>query len=141
MKKIILTKNALETQKFGEKFAKTFKHGTFALYGDLGAGKTTFVQGLARGLGIKKRIISPTFVIVRTYKIGSKNFYHIDLYRIENGKDIEGLGIGEIMNDPKSVVVIEWAEKLEDLLPKERIDIYFEYLDENKRKIAYEFRY
>lgn len=141
MKKIILTRNALETQKFGETFGKNLEKGILALYGDLGSGKTTFVQGLAKGLGIKKRIISPTFVIVRTYKIGFNDFYHIDLYRTQSRNDIEGLGIGEIMNDPKSVVVIEWAQKMEDLLPKKRIDIYFEYVDENKRKITYEFRY
>lgn len=140
-KKVIITKNPEETQSFAEMFAKTLPGGIVALYGDLGSGKTTFVQGLARRLGIKKRIISPTFVIVRTYKIGFNNFYHIDLYRIESEKDIEGLGIGEIMNDPKSVVVIEWAEKMKDLLPKKRIDIYFEYVDENRRKITYESRY
>ncbi|MBI2431158.1 MAG: tRNA (adenosine(37)-N6)-threonylcarbamoyltransferase complex ATPase subunit type 1 TsaE [Candidatus Levybacteria bacterium] len=140
-KKIFITQSANETQEIAKLFGKTFKGSIIALYGDLGAGKTTFAQGLAKGLGIKKRIISPTFVIVRQYKAGFKNFYHIDLYRIESQKDIEGLGIKEILKDPQNIIVIEWVEKIKDLLPKERIDIYFEYLDENKRKITYEFGY
>lgn len=143
-KKVFITKNSLETQKLGKKFAEKLTAGVIALYGDLGCGKTTFVQGLAKGFGIKK-IISPTFIIVRTYKLklnpstcsgqNLKLFYHIDLYRIESKKDIQGLGIEEIMNDPKNIVVIEWAERMKNLLPKERTDIEFEYIDEDKRKI------
>lgn len=118
-----------------------------ALYGELGSGKTTFVQGLAKGLGVKQRIISPTFIIIRTYKLKSQNsnrktttqnsklFYHIDLYRIVN--DIKGLGLEEILENPQNVVAIEWAERLGDLLPKERWDLYFKYLDEEKRKIIW----
>ena len=161
----IYNSNSLEeTQKIAEKFASSLKKGSvIALYGDLGSGKTTFVQGLAKGLGIKKRIISPTFIIVRSYKIKnrdvilaseaspeSKNdpgqarmtdgslsiFYHIDLYRLENKGQIEGLGIKELMSDSQNIIAIEWAEKIKQMLPKKRVDIYFEYLSENKRKIA-----
>lgn len=134
---VFITKSFQETQALGEKFAKDLKGGDMlALYGDLGSGKTTFAQGLAEGLGIEKRIISPTFIIVRSYKLRAGSFYHIDLYRIEREKDIEGLGIEEIMNDPKSIVTIEWAEKLGNGLPKKRIDIKFEYVDEDKRRIT-----
>lgn len=112
-----------------------------ALYGDLGSGKTTFVQGMARGLGIERRIISPTFVLVREHRImnhesGIKNFYHIDLYRIESHGDVKGLGIEEIIEDPQNIVAIEWAEKLGDMLPEKRWDVKLEYLDEDKRKIT-----
>ena len=106
---VFITKNSLETQKLGKKFAERLTAGVVALYGDLGSGKTTFVQGLAKGFGIKK-IISPTFIIVRSYKLKLKTqnfplrqgyagqakfFYHIDLYRIQSEKDLEGLGIEE----------------------------------------------
>lgn len=143
----VITKSSEETQELAQDFAEKLKGGeTLALYGELGSGKTTFVQGLAKGLGIKRRIISPTFIIVRTYKISIKYkvlsikyFYHIDLYRINSDKEIEGLGIKEIMNDPQSIVAIEWAEKMGDLLPKERIDIHFKYVDESKRRIKIEY--
>lgn len=133
---IIFTKDREETIKLGERIAKDFKYGgVLALFGNLGSGKTTFVQGFAKGLGIKQRIISPTFIIVRTYKLEVKNFYHIDLYRIETQKDIHGLGLEEVLNNSQNIVTIEWAEKIRDLLPEKRIDINFEYVSENKRRI------
>lgn len=144
--------NQGETLAEGVTFAKVF-----ALYGELGSGKTTFVQGLARGLGIKQRIISPTFIIIREYKVSPPRspfghlgggeattstpvrcsaFYHVDLYRVENERGIEGLGLEEILGDPENIVAVEWAEKVKNILPRKRIDIYFEYLEENKRKIT-----
>lgn len=136
--KVFITNNFEETRKLGNDFAKILEAGNIVcLYGDLGSGKTTFVQGLAAGLGIKNRIISPTFVIVRTYDLGDKNFYHIDLYRTESEKDIEGLGIEEIINNKNNIVVIEWAEKLKSYLPKKRIGVHFFYENENKRKINF----
>lgn len=144
MGEVFFTNNVEETQAIALPLAKQLKGGeTLALYGELGAGKTTFVQGLAKGLGIKK-IISPTFIIIRTYKLSFKrrplpklkSFYHIDLYRTESKKDIQGLGLQEIMNNKNNIVAIEWAQNLGNLLPKKRIDIYFEYLSDNKRKIS-----
>ncbi len=138
----MITDSYKKTQSLGEEFAKKLTGGgVVALHEDLGGGKTTFTQGIAKGLGIKNRIISPTFVIVRTYKLKFKKFYHIDLYRVQSKDDIEGLGIEEILENSENIVVIEWPERLGDLLPKKRIDVYFEYMDENKRKITYEFRY
>jgi tRNA threonylcarbamoyladenosine biosynthesis protein TsaE len=144
-KKVFVTNSFEETQNLGKEFAKTLKGGEFlALYGNLGGGKTTFAQGLALGLGIKRRIISPTFIIIRTYDLRPKTknqrprtFYHIDLYRAETADDIIGLGLDELILNGNNIVVVEWAEKMKDFLPKERIDIYFEYLDENKRKIEF----
>ncbi|MCL5095220.1 MAG: tRNA (adenosine(37)-N6)-threonylcarbamoyltransferase complex ATPase subunit type 1 TsaE [Patescibacteria group bacterium] len=130
---IIFTKSAEQTQKLGEKFAQDLKSGgIICLYGDLGSGKTTFVQGLARGLGIKQRILSPTFLIVREYP----NFYHLDLYRLQKSEEIADLGFREMIENPQNVVVIEWAEKAKNLLPKERIEINFEIVNENERKIT-----
>lgn len=149
--KTFLTENFKETQRLGEDFARTLLASmqgetlsVIALYGDLGSGKTTFTQGLAVGLGIKNRIISPTFVIVRSYKLRIndkglmiKDFYHIDLYRTESEKDIEGLGIEEIINNKNNIVIIEWAEKLKNYLPKKRIDINFFYEKDNARRIEF----
>ena len=137
--KIINTQNLRETQEFARDFAKNLKAGdVLCLYGNLGSGKTSFVQGLAKGLGITRRIISPTFIIARRYKIGDLNFYHIDLYRTQTLQDLRSIGIDEILEDDKNIVAIEWAEKLLDLIPKKRIDLKFEYIDENKRKITLE---
>lgn len=133
---VFITNTFEETRALGEKIAKNLKGGeVLALYGNLGAGKTTFVQGMTKGLGLKRRIISPTFIIVRSYNLEIMNFYHIDLYRVENPLDIKKLGLDEIFNNPKSIVAIEWAEKMGNLLPKRRLDIFFEYLSDNRRKI------
>ncbi len=109
-----------------------------ALYGELGSGKTTFVQGLAKGLGIPHRLVSPTFIIVKKYELNLekyKTFFHIDLYRIEKAADLAGLGLDEIFSDPAAIVAIEWPERMGELLPKERIDIRFKQIDEFKRQI------
>lgn len=138
----IITKSASETQKLGEKIGCDLKGGdVVALYGELGSGKTTFIQGLARGLGIKRRIISPTFVFIRSYPQPTTHnsqltFYHIDLYRVEKLEDTKELGLKEIFADPNAIVAIEWAEKIKKILPKERVDVYFEYVSENQRKIT-----
>ena len=140
MSRTVVTNNCEETQQFGRDFAKQAQHlQAIALHGDLGSGKTTFVQGLAQGLGIIKKIISPTFIIMRTYKIdgrGDKKFlYHVDLYRITDEKDIEVLGLIELMNDSQNITVIEWPEKIENLLSEKRKDLFFTYLGDDKREI------
>lgn len=136
MKQTIITNSYEETQKLGADFARKINSvSVLALHGDLGSGKTTFIQGLAKGLGIQNKIISPTFIIMRTYEINPKTFYHVDLYRIKDEKDITELGLIELMQDTQNIFAIEWPEKIEKILPKKRIDIFFEYIDENKRKI------
>lgn len=136
MKKII-TKAAEETKEFAREFAAQFINGgILALSGDLGAGKTTFAQGFAQGLGIKDRIVSPTFLIIRQYPIpGQKNlFYHIDLYRMEN-INLKDSGLEEIISDPANVVLIEWAEKIADYLPKNTQNLKLSKLSENLHEI------
>ena len=136
MSEEVITNSFTETQELGEKMAVDLKGGFFiALFGDLGSGKTTFVQGLAKGLGIKRRIISPSFILVRRYKLPNlKFFYHVDLYRMESANDIKSLGLEEILNNSQNIVAIEWAEKLNDL-PEKRIDMYFEYLEGDKQSL------
>jgi tRNA threonylcarbamoyladenosine biosynthesis protein TsaE len=133
----IITQSPRETQKLGQKIGADLNSGRlkkriFCLFGDLGSGKTTFIQGLAKGLGIEKRITSPTFVFVKKYQ---PSFYHVDLYRIEKFSETQNLGLEEIFSDLQAITAIEWAEKIEEILPKERVDIQFNYLDNKKRRI------
>lgn len=122
----------------GERLARGLSGGVICLYGDLGSGKTTFTQGFAKGLGIKSRLLSPTFIIVRRYDIlGSANyFYHIDLYRLNNPASLEELGLKEIFADSRAFTVIEWAERLGGLLPIARKDVYFSTLPNEKHSIS-----
>jgi tRNA threonylcarbamoyladenosine biosynthesis protein TsaE len=118
-----ITKNSKETLKLGEKFALKLHPGeTLLLVGDLGAGKTTFVQGIAKGLGIKDRILSPTFVLQRIHQSHSpsiKTLNHIDLYRLEGKHAIESLGLMETINEKDSITIIEWADRLTDFKPNQ----------------------
>src|SRR5258708_7006213 len=130
-----------QTQEFGNAFAeKAQELQVIALHGDLGSGKTTFVQGLAKGFGIEKKIISPTFIIMRTYKIdgegNKKFFYHVDLYRITDQRDIDGLGLPELLEDAQNIIVIEWPEKIEKILPEIKVDLFFAYGNVEKRSIT-----
>lgn len=142
----IITKSAKETQKFGQTLADSLmgdlskrkkQPSIFCLYGELGSGKTTFVQGFAKELGVSSRLLSPTFIIVRRYSLDAfeKFFYHIDLFRIKNDKDVVGLGLHEIFSDPSAIILIEWAERLGSLLPEQRMDITFIVVGDEERKI------
>lgn len=124
-----------QTRKIAAKLAKETKNHIFALSGELGAGKTIFVQGFAKALGIKDKIISPTFVLMRQHQIPNtkKILYHIDLYRLENITDVEQLGFEEIWSNPNNIILIEWAEKL-NKLPKGTTKISIEKEGPNKRK-------
>lgn len=127
-----------QTQQIAQNLAQQIKVGTIiALYGDLGAGKTTFTQGLAQGLGIKDKIISPTFILFRSYPIPNTKgqLVHIDLYRLESLDQIQSLGIKEVLENPQNIVVIEWAEKLGNLLPKQILKISLKALAESTREI------
>ncbi|MGI6278486.1 MAG: tRNA (adenosine(37)-N6)-threonylcarbamoyltransferase complex ATPase subunit type 1 TsaE [Patescibacteria group bacterium] len=132
-----LTQSAQETKTLGRKIGTNLKPGTtIALYGDLGGGKTTFLQGLAEGLGIKEPILSPTFIIARDYPLkNGGRFYHFDWYRIDNEKQARALGMEELF-DNDNIVAIEWADQAPKILPKKRLDIYFKQEKEpNQRKI------
>lgn len=134
-----ITHSADETIGLGERFAKRVGGGeVLCLYGELGAGKTTFIQGFAKGIGIRKRILSPTFIIVRRYSIidSPLTFYHIDLYRIKQPEETIELGLKDWLHNPNFIVAIEWPERLGKLLPDKTIDIHFKYVNENKREIS-----
>src|SRR3989344_5756021 len=125
-----------ETEKFARTFAKKLKKGdVLAFYGELGSGKTTFINYLAKAMGIKRRLISPTFVIHRNYQGRNFNLHHIDLYRVKSRKEIVDLGLLDLFEDPKNIIAIEWAEKMEKFLPKNTIRIYLKYVDEKTREL------
>jgi tRNA threonylcarbamoyladenosine biosynthesis protein TsaE len=110
----IISHSPAETEALGEKLGRASDCGTvFALSGDLGAGKTQFVKGLARGLGVTARVHSPTFTLVNEYGGGRLKLFHLDLYRLETPAQILSAGIEEYLS-PDGVTVIEWAERLED---------------------------
>ena len=102
-----------------------------ALSGNLGSAKTTFVQGFLRGAGIKKKITSPTFVLIKTYKLTNlktyKLIHHIDCYRIKNAKELFNLGLEKILSNSKNIVLIEWPGIIKKYLPKSAIWIKFKY--------------
>jgi len=134
--KQLITDSPERTKEFSKNFAQGLKSpAILVLYGNLGSGKTTFIQGLAVGLGIKKRILSPTFVFIRRYDLSSGlKFYHVDLYRLDSERDVEAIGLKEILEE-KAIIAIEWPEKVEKLLPEDSIKIKLETIGESKRKI------
>ena len=119
--------------------AEEFKRegGIVVLTGELGAGKTTFAQGFAEGLGITEKVISPTFVLIREYHIpgSEKKFFHIDLYRLEGGVEPAELGVHDMLNDG-NVVLIEWADKLKEDLSGKVTKIFFKKISQNIREIT-----
>lgn len=136
----VKTNSPKETLKVAENLAKTLKIGqVIALFGELGAGKTIFVKGIAKGLNIKKRIASPTFVFQKNYKTKINNkpttLYHLDLYRGQTHSDFENLGLDEIFSN-NSIVILEWAGKIKDRLPKKRIDVIIKKIDDRSRQIT-----
>lgn len=120
---IYISNSYEETLKTAENFAKTLKAGdTLCMYGDLGAGKTAFVQGLAKGLGIDEPITSPTFTIVNEYS-GALPLYHFDVYRVADSDEMYEIGYEEYVYGDDGVCVIEWPQLIADILPEKRYDI------------------
>ena len=108
----LISRNPEQTQQLGEKWGATAAGGlVIGLSGALGAGKTQLVMGLARGLGIRERISSPTFTLVREYTSGRLPLYHLDLYRLETSEQIIGAGLEPYLTRPMGVTVVEWAER------------------------------
>ena len=139
---MFISHSPAETESLGESWGRDAQSGlVIALSGDLGAGKTQLVRGLARGLGVTTRVHSPTFTLVNEYNSGRLKLFHLDLYRLETPEQLYSAGIEEFLK-PDGVAVIEWAERLEDgrwkmedgTLRKVRIEV----LSETERRIIYE---
>ena len=138
----IKSNSATNTQKIARDLTSDLKSGiVIALFGDLGSGKTTFTQGIGQKLGVK-RITSPTYTIMREYQIKNhspiQKLFHVDLYRFKTISQDTLLDLQEIWSDPQNLVVIEWSEKIDKFLPQNTTKVFFEIINENKRKITIE---
>lgn len=141
----IKTQNLKEFNAVAVKFAKENLQSSsirknaliVALSGDLGAGKTHFVKIVAKEFGFKKVISSPTFVIMKKYKLKDKNLIHIDAYRLKNEKDILNLGFKELLDNSENIIFIEWAENVIKALPKKYFKVKIKHLEGENREISY----
>ena len=137
MDSALLSRSEEQTFDFARELAESLSMPAHVLlFGELGAGKTTFTKGLAAGFGLEDidDVTSPTFTLVNQYQ-GRVPIYHVDLYRIESG-DFEGIGLEEIFDYPDAVVVIEWAERLRELTPGDAVLVSLSYVSPSEREIA-----
>lgn len=131
----ITTHNEMETMEIAQNLeSEKFPNMVICLDGELGSGKTVFTKGFAQALGIDEIITSPTYTIIKEYQDGELPLYHMDVYRLDGNSD--GTGLEEYFNKG-GVVIIEWAETIRDILPKERLDIKFKIIDEEKRVLIF----
>lgn len=122
-------------ESLGASWAEALRRGLCVyLEGDLGAGKTTLVRGMLRGLGYSEAVTSPTFTLVETYRLRGMDVHHIDLYRIEHPEELEAIGLRDLLT-PQSVCLIEWPERGAGLLPPADVRITLEYLDGERRVV------
>ena len=137
MKKIISHSEA-ETENFAFELAKTLSPGVvLTLEGDLGAGKTVFARGFARGLGVKEAVSSPTYTIAQEYVLeGNKRLYHLDLYRISSAEAGLAFGVDEFFNDPKAYALVEWPGQIGNVIPDDALKVSIRHLDESTREIT-----
>lgn len=130
----IITQSEQETMTVAAKLSALLNPGdVILLEGNLGAGKTTFTKGIAAGIGVKRTVTSPTFTIIKEYE-GQLPLYHMDAYRLK-GSD-EDIGFDEYFNG-KGISVVEWAQFIEDYLPKEVLEIEIKHIEENIREIIF----
>ncbi len=133
----VTTHSEEETEALGERLAKCLRAGSVvALYGDLGAGKTAFVRGMARGLEIEESVTSPTFTIVNEYP-GEPPLFHFDMYRLKNAGELYDIGWEDYL-DRGGICVTEWSENVEEALPEDAVRVVFERLSDTDRRIRIE---
>ena len=154
MKSQFLSHSPEETKKFAKELTTKLLKKPFqrkgalvlGLEGELGTGKTSFAQGFAKGLGVKEKILSPTFLIMRKLQIPKPkfqtnpklaNFYHIDCYRIQNSKELLALGWRKIVTNPQNIVLVEWADKVKTILPKDALGVTFSHAGKTKRTLSF----
>ncbi len=140
----IISKSLNDTEKIAEDFVKKLSFYTpegaliIGLYGDLGSGKTTFAQDVAEIFGIDETVTSPTYVIEKIYPIlhaKFKNLIHIDAYRLNSAKELIVLGWQNISSDPQNIILIEWPEKVSEILPENHVKINFRFISDTEREI------
>ena len=138
-----ISKNTKETEKIAKEFSQTLVNSrskksatVICLHGDLGTGKTAFSQFVAKNLGVKRKVNSPTFVIMKRYDLKHKNFkslFHLDAYRLKNHKELLVLGWEEIISKPENLILIEWPEQVINAMPKKHHKIYIYHIKEGHR--------
>ncbi|MFA5755183.1 MAG: tRNA (adenosine(37)-N6)-threonylcarbamoyltransferase complex ATPase subunit type 1 TsaE [Candidatus Paceibacterota bacterium] len=139
MKVEYFSESLKETKEIGKSLAKEKKR-IIMFKGELGAGKTSFIQGFASGLGLNQKITSPTFIIMNKYPLkGKKSFCHFDFYRINNKKELDSIPLKEIFEDKNNIICIEWPEIVKSIIPQEVVKIEIIPIDENKRKIIVDY--
>ena len=132
-----ISNSEAETEEIGARFAKNLPGGTVvAMYGDLGAGKTAFVRGMARGMGLTCRVSSPTFTIVNEY-LGQRELIHFDMYRLSGADELFEIGWEDYLNRG-AVCAVEWSEKVEDAFFGDEVRVTIDKLDDSRRKITIE---
>lgn len=143
----LLSKTTQETRQIAADFLNSLVPSSIgtvvALEGDLGAGKTTFTQCVGEILGVEENMQSPTFVIMKVYKInfkGYKNLIHIDAYRIEKDSELLHLGWEEMTKEPENLIFIEWPSNVANLIPTDAKMVLFTFIDETTREIGFEVR-
>ena len=131
-----LSRSAAETQRIGVKLAKSLQpQDVIALVGQIGAGKTTFIQGLAKGLGVpKENVTSPSFVLIKEYRGGRLPIFHADLFRLDGQDEAASVGLEECYQMP-GVTVIEWANRIPTIVPEEFLELQFEVINRTTRRI------
>lgn len=151
---VIESQSPEETKRIGADLAKKIskkkaiqKAIVLALEGELGAGKTVFTKGFAKALGVKQKITSPTFVLMKRYSlpdrlshVSCRYLYHIDAYRLKDHHDLEALGVRELIKDPDNILLIEWSDRVSKILPKKYIKIHIDHIDKQTRKISIDYK-
>lgn len=134
----IISRSAAQTQQLGTRLGELAYAGdVYCLEGDLGSGKTCFVQGIGKGLNIPGAIHSPTFILANEHRGGRLPLFHVDVYRVRGPDEAVGFGLEDYLADD-GVCVIEWAEKIAPALPRERLWIKFQHLGESERGLFFE---
>lgn len=135
MERSVVVDGPDDTQRLGEEVAGQLNNGdVVALVGELGAGKTTFVQGLARGLFVRDAVLSPSFVLARTHR-GRLILHHMDAYRIYDPAELNEVGLDELLPPEEGVSVVEWADRIPDLIPHGALWVKFTVLSPERRRI------
>ncbi|MFB6291331.1 MAG: tRNA (adenosine(37)-N6)-threonylcarbamoyltransferase complex ATPase subunit type 1 TsaE [Candidatus Bipolaricaulia bacterium] len=127
--------NPKETREIGKKLVRKYgSTGIFCLFGPLAAGKTTLVKGLANALGVEDTIVSPSYVLLRKYE-GESFLFHLDLFRIQSSEEFVEAGLDEYLLETEGLVAIEWADRIEEILPENRVDVKINLASEGERII------
>ncbi len=136
MERVVITEGPEETMALGVELAGELRQGdVVALVGELGAGKTTLVQGIARGLFVTENVSSASFVLARTYR-GKIPLHHLDAYRLESPQELFEVGLDQLLPPEEGVTVVEWADKIYDLIPKGALWVTIEFLNGDRRRIT-----